>query len=260
MKRTIEQFGEQFSRFRSGHTDGFYGSSEHLADTFGPLLPELRGARVADVGSGPGRVVNMLLDLGAARVTALEPSVAYQRLVVNTAPRAKDIDYVNGTAEELPLLDFDYVFAVGVLHHIRDPRPAVRRAHAALKPGGRLLVWLYAHEGNALYLAFIRPLRALTTRLPDGFLALIASLLNALLLPYVVLCRFLPLPRYRHFRQVFGRMTWQQRTLVIFDQLNPTDAKYYRREEAEALLRDAGFKDVQTYHRHGYSWSVSGTK
>lgn len=51
-----------------------------------------------------------------------------------------------------------------------------------------------------------------------------------------------------------------ERRLVIVDQINPRWAKFYKREEAEALLRDAGFKDVRLHHRHGYSWTVCGTK
>jgi len=258
--KTIEQFGAQFVRFPTGHGSGFYGSPDHLMDTFGEMLPNIVGASVADIGSGPGRVVNMLLDLGAARVTAVEPSDAFYVLKENTSARAEQIEYVHGPGDKLPLLGFDYVFSVGVLHHIAEPLPVVRRAYEALKPGGRILIWLYAREGNEGYLALALPLRVVTTRLPDGMLVLLSRVLNVILAPYVWACRWLPIPRYRHFREVFGRMSSAQRTLVIFDQLNPTDAKYYTRDQAEALLRNGGFEDVCVQHRHGYSWTVSGIK
>jgi len=45
-----------------------------------------------------------------------------------------------------------------------------------------------------------------------------------------------------------------------FDQLNPAEARYYRRAQAMELLEAAGFQDVQLFHRHGYSWTVIGTK
>jgi SAM-dependent methyltransferase len=257
---TIEQFGEQWARFTTGHNDGFYGSAEHLRDTFGPLMPDVRGAKVADIGSGPGRVVNMLLDMGAAHVTAVEPSSAFRYLLENTAARRDCVAYVNAPGEGLPLGEYDFVFSVGVLMAIPDPAPVVARAFASLKRGGRFLVWLYAYEGNELYLALITPLRWVTTRMPDGLLEALSHTLNALITPDMWACRFLPLPRHRHFREVMGRMSWSQRTLVIFDQLNPTDAKHYTREEAERLFQDAGFADIRLYHRHGYSWAVSGRK
>jgi hypothetical protein len=61
-------------------------------------------------------------------------------------------------------------------------------------------------------------------------------------------------------RDIIAKLPYQKRFLVVYDQLNPHYAKYYKRHEAEELLTKAGFKDVRTHHRHGYSWSVVGTK
>ena len=48
------------------------------ATSSAPLLDEadVRGATVADIGSGTGRIVDMLLAGGAAQVAAIEPSQA----------------------------------------------------------------------------------------------------------------------------------------------------------------------------------------
>ena len=64
-RRTIDDFGEQWTRYRDN--DGYYASTRLLGDITEPLLPvsEIRGMRVADIGSGTGRIVNMLLDAGA---------------------------------------------------------------------------------------------------------------------------------------------------------------------------------------------------
>jgi hypothetical protein len=61
-------------------------------------------------------------------------------------------------------------------------------------------------------------------------------------------------------RKVFTRLTPAKRRLVLYDQLNPAYAKYYARDEARGLLAHAGFRDICLHHRHGYSWSVIGTK
>lgn len=260
--KTIRDFGDQWNRFKAVDNEGFYGSVEHLQDTFGPLLDvnRLAGANVAEIGSGPGRFVNMLLDAGVEHVTALEPSSGLDVLKINTKLRANRITYVHAAGEELPLGRFDLVFSVGVLMLIPDPHPVVDRAFQALKPGGEMLIWLYSREGNELYLTFVEPLRWLTTKLPDAFVVALSHVLNIFLSLYMYPCRWLPLPRYRHIRHVIAKMTWRQRTLVIFDQLNPAHAKYYRRVEAEGLLRDSGFVNVQIYHRHGYSWAMKGSK
>ncbi len=72
--------------------------------------------------------------------------------------------------------------------------------------------------------------------------------------------RFPRLPLSDYLANVLMRFPPAERRLVILDQINPRWAKYYKREEAEDLLRSAGFKDVQLHHRHGYSWTLCGTK
>lgn len=259
--QTIGDFGEQWTRYTDN--PGYYGSTALLADIVEPLLPigAIAGARVAEIGSGTGRIVNMMLDAGAAHVVALEPSDAMQVLRENTSGRADRVSYVHGRGETLPpSADRDIVVSIGVLHHIPDPAPVVKAAVAALKPGGILFVWLYAHEGSETYLRFARPLRAVTTRLPHAALSTLCHVLNAALDVYIALARWLPMPMRDYVRNVIGRSPRRVRYLTIYDQLNPAYAKYYTRAEAVALLADAGLIDIGAHHRHGYSWSVVARK
>lgn len=259
--RTIVDFGEQWTNYRDN--PGYYGSVDLLEDLFSGLLTvaDVRDSRVADIGSGTGRIVNMLLDAGAARVVAVEPSAAFRVLQANTFARADQVIYVNDRGESLPAgLDLDLVVSMGVLHHIPDPAPVVDAAFRALRPGGQMLVWLYGREGNGVYLAIVEPLRAVTKRMPHGMLAATCAVLNAALDAYILACRLIPLPMRDYMRNVLARMPRSVRKLVVYDQLNPAYAKYYTREEAESLLKTAGFIEVRLSHRHGYSWSVAGRK
>jgi len=61
-------------------------------------------------------------------------------------------------------------------------------------------------------------------------------------------------------REVFGKLERRRRYEVIFDQLNPAYAKYYRAAEARALFEAVGFVDIRLHHRHGYSWTVVGRR
>ena len=98
-KRTIADFGDQWTRYTDN--EGFYGSVDLLSDTLGPLLPlsAFEGKCVAEIGSGTGRIVNMLLDAGAEHVYAVEPSAAMKVLQENTAARRDRLTYVNGSGE-----------------------------------------------------------------------------------------------------------------------------------------------------------------
>jgi len=260
--RTIEDFGEQWTRFQSN--EGFYGSGDLFKDMVTPLLSldDIRGRRVAEIGSGTGRIVEMLLGAGAGHVVALEPSRAFDVLCRNVARHGKAVECLQVTGDQIPPgRGFELILSIGVLHHIPDPAPVVRAACQALQPGGRLLVWLYGREGNRTYLAIALPLRWLARRLPTTVLVSLSRIINAVLLkPYIGLCRRLPLPLRNYLVNVFDKMSDDARTLIVYDQLRPAYAKYYTRAEATRLLESAGFVDVQTHHRHGYSWTVIGTK
>ena len=65
---------------------------------------------------------------------------------------------------------------------------------------------------------------------------------------------------HHYMVNVLGKLTPDKRHLNIYDQLNPCYAKYYTRSEAVDLLKRAGFANVKEFHRHGYSWTVTGQK
>ena len=257
--QTIRDFGEQWTSYRTN--EGYYGSSDLFADVFGPLLDPaaLRGAQIAEIGSGTGRFIRIFLDSGAAAVVAVEPSAAFDVLTAQVSdPR---LTCIRARGDELRLTNaLDYAFSIGVLHHIPDPHPVVRAMFAALKPGGKIAIWVYGAEGNSSYLAIAGAARAITTRLPHSILAAVVWMLYWPLTLWMHLSRFLPLPLAGYLRRVFARLTPDKRRLVVYDQLNPAYAKYYRSEEVRRLLERAGFIDVQLYHRHGYSWAAVGRK
>jgi SAM-dependent methyltransferase len=256
-RRTIADFGEQWNRYPGNA--GHYAGDDMLVDYCGPLLnpAELRGLTVADVGSGSGRTAVMLAKRGAT-VTALEPSDAFAVLQRNTADLG--IRCLRLRGEDIPTDGFDLVTSFGVIHHIPDPAPTMRAMFSALRPGGRALIWVYGREGNRLYLSIFGSLRAITTRLPHSAIAGLCRALGAVATGYGTLATRLPLPLARYFNQVYMPLTPGVRRLVIYDQLNPAHAKYYRRAEVEQLMRNAGFENIRLYHRHGYSWTAVGTK
>ena len=126
--RTIAHFGEQWTNFRDN--EGYYGSAALFADMCAPLIvpDEVRGRRVADIGSGTGRIVRMLVAAGAAHVVAVEPSAAYEVLCRNVADIGERVECVRATGDQLPRdRQFDLITSIGVLHHIPDPYPSCER-------------------------------------------------------------------------------------------------------------------------------------
>ncbi len=258
--RTIKDFGEQWLRYPDN--EGYYGSLELFSDILSPFLKpqELRGFAVGEIGSGVGRIVNMILRSGAKHVIAVEPSQAFEVLQRNIL-EPKKVTCLRVTGDKLPAYaNLDYVFSIGVLHHIPDPKPVVEAAFRALRPGAHFFIWLYGKEGNRFYLMFLLPLRAVAKHLPHFLLAALVWILYYPLLLYTRFCHLLPLPLKDYFLSIFEKMSPEKRRLIIYDQLNPAYAKYYTRQEAIKLLEDGGFINIRIHHRHGYSWTVIGTK
>jgi SAM-dependent methyltransferase len=258
--QTIRDFGEQWLRYTD--SDGFFGSLELFSDMIYPFLKssDIKNSKVAEVGSGSGRIVNMLLGAGAKHVIAIEPSNAFEVLRQNIQQPEK-VSCLKIKGDQLPPYgDLDYVFSIGVLHHIPNPSPVVDAAFKALRPGGYFLVWLYGKEGNNLYLALINPLRVLTKHLPHFILVSLVEIMYWPLVLYIKFCHSLSLPLRGYLLSVLEKMSPKKRRLIIYDQLKPSYAKYYTKREAEKLLIDGKFENVRVHHRHEYSWTVIGTK
>ena len=259
--KTIQDFGVEWFHYQD--IKGFFGSMELFSDIVYPFLkPEgLQGCKVAEIGSGSGRIVRMLLQSGASHVIAIEPSEAAFKVLCQNIGRSEKVTCLQVTGDQIPAYnDLDYVFSIGVLHHIPHPGPVVEAAFKALRPGGHFLIWLYGKEGNALYLSVVKPLRFLTKRLPHFALTAITWLIYFPMACYVNLCKILPLPLRAYVSFVFGKMSPDKQRLIIYDQLRPACARYYTRSEAEELMKDGKFINVRIHHRHGYSWTVIGTK
>jgi SAM-dependent methyltransferase len=261
-KKTINDFTEQWEKFPGGN-DGFFTSADLLKDTIEPLmsLADIKGKKVVDIGSGTGRIVNMILDAQASHVIAVEPSDGFVSLKKNTISRADQITYLKITGETLPAFgDVDLIFCIGVLPFIPDPVPCIKAGYNALKPGGKFIAWVYSKEGNEAYLFFLKPIRAVTKYLPHSILLILVYIVEFFILIYMQLCRIFPLPLKAYLFNVFKPVSRKARRMTIYDQLNPSYVKYSSKDEVLDFMKAAGFTKNQIHHRHGYSWTVIGTK
>jgi SAM-dependent methyltransferase len=109
-------------------------------DAFAAVLPERRPLAGLDVGSGTGRLTPALAR-AFGPVTGVEPAVRMREIAQAQSPHP-DVEYVAGSAEELPVPSgsADYALMFLSWHHVQDKPRAVEELARVLKPGGRLLL------------------------------------------------------------------------------------------------------------------------
>lgn len=259
-RSTVGDFSEQWTSYFDN--SGYFGSDELLADVLAPLytLDDLRGKTVAEIGCGNGRFLKTMGKY-ADKVFGIEPGDGVEN-ARKWNVESKNVEVVRADVYALPEHlkgTLDHVFSIGVVHHLPDPRRALENMRALLKPGGKCTIWVYGKEGNELYLLTFGNVRKMTTRLPHKALHAVSTALVPPLRGYIAACRVAPLPMRDYMRKVLRPLSFDALRLNIYDQLNPTIAEYWTRDEVERLMRDAGFKDVKLHHRHGYSWTATGT-
>lgn len=260
-KKTIDDFGDQWEEFQS--SDGLYGSPEFLQDLFGSLIPvsAVKGKKVLEIGSGTGRITEMLVKKGAKRVFAVEPAFKAFKVLKKNLSSYQNVEFINCTGEDFEIpCEVDFAISIGVIHHIICPQNTLVRMHEALASNGTLIIWVYGWEGNQLYLILASMLRMITRRMSHRKLLTLSKLLAYPLKFYGSLCYALPLPMRKYFLNVINKWNEQTRVLTIYDQLNPEYAKYYKRQQILDEVKKAGFKSAQIEHRHGYSWTVVAKK
>ena len=164
---SIEQRFQQILLTRGGGSTGFFNRlgrrwDELRIEAFGEvfsleaflsLLP--REWVVADVGSGTGYLLPYLA-ANFARVIAVDPAESMlecgrQRIVESGA---KNVDFHRGELSKLPIPSggVDLAMSFLVLHHVKDPGPALAEFRRVLRRGGQfLIVEQEAHENQEFY-------------------------------------------------------------------------------------------------------------
>lgn len=116
------------------------GQVQVWLDAFAAVLPARRPLVGLDVGSGTGRYTPALARMFGP-TTGVEPSVR-MREVAEAQPEAREVRYLPGSAEALPVASAiaDYALLSCCWHHVQDKPQAVQELARVLRPGGRVLL------------------------------------------------------------------------------------------------------------------------
>lgn len=241
----------------------FYDDSAELfLDWIHPAtLRDFEGASVLDAGCGAGHHINLVAPL-ARRVVGVDLNTA--AIARRNTQAHPNVAVLEDDIASMKLGEqFDIVYSIGVVHHTDRPAATARNLEDHVRPGGRLILWVYSHEGNLLNRTFVESCkRHALRRMPRPALLLLARALTAALYPPVHTVYRLPLrwlPYYEYFEN-FRRLSFRRNLLNVFDKLNAPQTVFLRRAEVEAWFPPARFTDVHVSPYRGVSWRASGRK
>jgi SAM-dependent methyltransferase len=133
-----EQFFTDYDRFR-------YQNERHLPACLDAL--NVAGKQILEIGLGEGSESERLIRLGARWSGADLTEESIQRVRTRLTLRGLPYeDLRQASVLDLPFPDnaFDLVFSHGVLHHVPDITQAQNEIHRVLRPGGELVIMMYA--------------------------------------------------------------------------------------------------------------------
>jgi SAM-dependent methyltransferase len=143
-KRTVEGFGDEWSRFDQSQIP-----EQELAKMFASYfsifpwdtLPQ--HAVGFDLGCGSGRWAKLVAPR-VGKLHCIDPSSALDVARRNLAA-FPNCEFHSATVGAIPLKDasMDFGYSLGVLHHVPDPEAGLRSCVAKLKPAAPFLVYLY---------------------------------------------------------------------------------------------------------------------
>lgn len=249
-----ERFGYEWSKWTEiDHEDEI----QFLKWVYPLKKEDFRDKFVLDAACGKGKNAVWPLKYGAKKLVAFD----YDSRTVKAA-RNNLKKYKNAIVEFKSIYDisyksqFDVVFCIGVVHHLEDPHKAVKKLVEAAKPSGIVVIWVYGYEGNEWIVSYINPLRKnVTSKLP---LPLVDFITYFFSIPLFIFLRIFP-QQHPYLKQL-SSFRFRHVHQIVFDQLIPKIANYWKKNEALELFRDKGLKDIRIYRVNKNSWTVTGKK
>lgn len=210
-----------------------------------------------DVGCGIGRNSFWPLTYGASEAFCIDVDNRTLECAKANLKKFSNVSVINRSAYQINENNkFDIAFSIGVIHHLEDPKLAISNMVKAVKPGGKVLIWVYGYENNEWVVKYFNPLRKfLFSRLPISIVHFLS------IFPTFLLYIFVRVTKGKtEYMNLIRKFSFSHLRSIVFDQMLPKIANYYKEDEAKDLMESAGLINIKTNWVNEMSWSVMGKK
>lgn len=269
-QRTVTRFGDQWNQF------DFIGPhyERQFLGWIAPNGPDtFEGKVVLEGGCGKGRHSALAAKYGAKDVLAIDLGSAVDAAYRNTR-LYPNVHVIQADLFHLPVAEgtVDVAFSIGVLHHTPDPERCFHELVRRVKPGGKMIAWVYGRENNGWIIHGVTPLReAMTSRLPHKWVYELSKIPAAML--YAVgKGVYGPLQKgpleglvgnrlfYRHYINQISQFPFAEVHSIVHDHLTPPISFYISREEFEQWFERAKLAQPTIQWHNENSWRGTGTR
>ena len=268
--KTVESFGDEWNRFSDFSEEDLTTAGSQYFDLLDDKIVN-QNTIALDIGCGTGRWSKYM----ARRVKfieAIDPSdavYAAAKVLINYS----NIRITRAEVDSIPFTDnsFDFVFSLGVLHHIPDTAAAIRKAVEKLKPGGHLLLYLYYRFDNRslvfksiFFLSNI--LRLFISKLPKKLKQWSCDVIATIIyIPLVSFARLIKMiSSGSHFYKKIPLSYYADKSFYIMrndalDRFGTPLEQRFTRKEIDAMLTQCGMDDIRFSDNEPY-WHVISRK
>lgn len=266
----VKDFGSEWRRFDQSslsETD-----RKVMFDNYFSIFPWGRlplGSIGADIGCGSGRWASLVAPR-VGHLHLIDPSKEALAVAQKNLTNSKNVSFYQVSVGNLPFKNesLDFVYSLGVLHHVFNTENAINSIAKVLKPGAPFLVYLYyAFDQRPCWFraawGVSDMLRMLVSKMPaciKNFICEAIALLvyfpmarAALLLDWLgILPRSWPLAYYRRCKYYVMRTD-------ALDRFGTRLEKRFSRQQIMVMLEAAGFTDIHFSDKEPF-WCAVGIK
>lgn len=264
--QTVNSFGSEWQKFNAFSE----AEIQQIGSEYFDLVDEtvINQKTIAlDVGCGSGRWARYL----ASRVhfiEAIDPSQAVLSASAYLQDK-KNVRISQASVNNIPFANesFDFVYSLGVLHHLPNTLLAIEKCHEKLKPGGWFLLYLYYAMDNRgfLYRLLFKVstfFRLIISSLPQKAKQMVCDCIALIIyLPAARLSGLLAsIPSLRKFAETLPLSYYRKTSFRVMqndalDRFGTPLEKRFKRSEIEDMLKQAGFINIR-FSTHQPFWHV----